>query len=105
MKPVIAIDDDMVDRGIDGLHDAADINFAGDMDWKGMMRAGLTAALDSRYFEADGYDDILGALESAERFADYIRQHKGFISDEALDEWALQVLDKVRPAIAKAKGE
>ena len=53
IKPILTIDDDMVRRGIEGLHDAADINLAGDMDWPGMMRAALAAALDDRYeFEA-----------------------------------------------------
>ena len=43
---------------------------------------------------------MLDALRSAETLVDYIRQHKGFMTDDVLDEWAGRVAVEIRPILA-----
>jgi len=46
--------------------------------------------------------DMLEALRAAERLTDYIRQHRGFLDEDILDEWAGEVSPTLAAAIAAA---
>tara|TARA_Y100000310_G_scaffold201386_1_gene201470 strand:+ start:625 stop:1014 length:390 start_codon:yes stop_codon:yes gene_type:complete len=46
--------------------------------------------------------DMLEALRAAERLTDYIRQHKGFLNEDIVDEWAGEVGSTLAAAIATA---
>ncbi len=49
--------------------------------------------------------DMLEALRAATRLTDYIRQHKGWLDEEHLDEWAGEVGSTLAAAIATATEE
>ena len=50
-------------------------------------------------------DVLLSALKSAEALVDYIRGHKGFINDDVLDEWAGRVVAEITPILANIDAE